>query len=355
MSKFTSLKIKDIIRETSDAVTVVFEKPSAPEFQYQAGQYLTLKVDLGGESLRRAYSLCSSPLVDADLAVTVKSVKDGRVSRFVNEQLQSGQTLEVFPPMGNFKVVPEATRSHHYVLLGGGSGITPLMSILKTVLKAESGCKVTLIYGNRDEQSIIFKKALDELESAYPDRLKVVHILAESGPSWTGLTGVPHRSMLLGLVQDLLTMDRTPKSYWICGPTGMMEEAQAALAFLGIPKEIIHREVFTAAQPDPEAKAAAANVAAKKGSYSVKVTLDGVSKEVFVKENATILDAVIDAGMDPPFACQMGVCCTCRAKLVTGKVQMDEDEGLSDTEISQGYILTCQAHPLTPDCELEYM
>lgn len=355
MSKFTSLNIKEIIRETPDAVTVVFDKPSTAEFQYKAGQYLTIKADIAGESIRRAYSLCSSPLVDSDLAVTVKAVKEGRMSRFINEQLKAGQRLEVFPPMGNFNITPDASMPKHYVLIGGGSGITPLMSILKTVLKAEPNSKITLIYANRNEESIIFHQPLTQLEQANSGRFRMIQILAESKPGWLGLTGVPHRSMILGLVQDLLSTDRLPKSYWICGPAGMMEEAQAALAFLGVPKETIHREIFTAAQPDPEAKAAASSTPAKRGSYTIKVSLDGVTKDVFVKENATILDAVIDAGMDPPFACQMGVCCTCRAKLTSGKVQMDEDEGLSDTEIQQGYILTCQSHPLTADCELEYM
>lgn len=355
MSKFVPLNVKEVIRETPEAVTVVFEKPAGNEFNYKAGQYLTLKMNLGGESLRRAYSLSSSPITDVHLAVTVKEVKDGRVSRYLNQELRAGASIEVFPPNGNFALSPDATRAMHYVLLGGGSGITPLMSILKTVLRTEPNSQITLVYGNRDEQSIIFAKQLDDLEQGSNGRLRVVNILAEAGPSWFGLKGLPNRANLLNILQDLLNASRLPKSYWICGPAPMMDEAQAALAFLNIPKENIHREVFTAALPDPEAKAAAAAMAPKRGAYTVKVTLDGVTKDILVKENATILDAAIDAGMDPPFACQMGVCCTCRAKLTSGKVEMEEDEGLSDTEVKQGYILTCQSHPLSADCELEYM
>jgi ring-1,2-phenylacetyl-CoA epoxidase subunit PaaE len=295
--------------------------------------------------------LCSSPVTDSDLQVTVKAVQGGRVSTYLNTAAQKGQTIEVFPPMGNFNLVADATRAHHYVLFGGGSGITPLMSILKTVLVAEPNSRVTLLYGNRDEQSIIFRDGLERLESGADGRLRVIHLLSDPSANWLGMRGLPTRATVLNLAQDLLNADRLPKSYWMCGPAPMMEEATAALGFLNIPKEQIHREVFTAALPDPEAKVADP----KRGSYTVKIILDGKEKDVLVKENATILDAAVDAGMDPPYACQMGVCCTCRAKLRSGKVQMDEDEGLSDTEVSQGYILTCQSHPLTSDCVLEYM
>lgn len=355
MSKFVPLTVKDIIRETSDAVTIVFQKPAGDEFKYKAGQYLTLKMSVGGESLRRAYSLCSSPITDTDLAVTVKKVDGGKMSSFVNATLQKGQTVEVFPPMGNFAITPDATRSHHYVLFGGGSGITPLMSIIKTILTAEPNSRVTLIYGNRDEQSIIFNTTLNQLEDNSNGRFRTIHILSDASATWIGMRGLPTRATVLNIVQGILNADRLPKTYWMCGPTPMMEEVQAALGFLNIPKETINREIFTAPLPDPEAKAAAAAEAPKRGAYTVKILLDGVQKDVLVKENATILDAAIDAGMDPPYACQMGVCCTCRAKLKSGKVLMDEDEGLSDTEIAQGYILTCQSHPLTADCELEYM
>lgn len=351
MSKFVPLPVKEIVRETADAVTIVFAKPADAAFHYKAGQYLTLKLNVGGESLRRAYSLCSSPTTDADLMVTVKAVEGGRVSTYLNSSLQKGQTIEVFPPMGNFNVVPESGRAHHYVLFAGGSGITPLMSILKTVLKAEPGSRVTLLYGNKDEQSIIFRDALDREEAAADGRLRVIHLLSDASASWLGMRGLPTRATVLNLAQDLLNADRLPKSFWMCGPAPMMEEVNAALGFLNIPKENIHREVFTAALPDPEAKVADP----KRGTYTVKIILDGIEKDVVVNEKSTILDAAVDAGMDPPYACQMGVCCTCRAKLRSGKVQMDEDEGLSDTEISQGYILTCQSHPLTSDCVLEYM
>lgn len=353
MSKFVPLKVVRVIKETPDASTVVFEKPLDNSFQYKAGQYLTLKLDVNGESIRRAYSLCTSPYTDAEMAVTVKRVEGGRASSYIHASLKAGDILEVFPPMGNFTIVPDPGKARHLILFGGGSGITPLMSILKTILATEPQSRISLIYGNRDEEAIIFKRELDALTDAHPDRLRIIHILSDPSPTWIGMKGLPMRHVILGIVQDLMNADRMPKSYWICGPSPMMEEAQAALGFLGVGRELIHREVFTATLPEVDAEAKA-QAEAKRGDYTITVRLDGVEKRVLVKNNQTVLEAVIAEGMDPPYACQMGVCCTCRAMRHAGKVEMEEDEGLSDTEIAEGYILTCQSHPLTPDVVIEY-
>jgi ring-1,2-phenylacetyl-CoA epoxidase subunit PaaE len=354
MSKFVPLKVLQVVKETPDACTVVFEKPADSAWHYKAGQYLTLKLNVAGESIRRAYSLCTSPYVDADMAVTVKRVPDGRGSVYIYHSLKAGDTVEVFPPMGNFTIVPDPNKARHLVLLGGGSGITPLMSILKTVLATEPMSRVSLVYGNQDEASIIFKKELEALAEQHADRFRVIHILNEPSPSWIGMRGLPLRHVVLGIVQDLMNMDKLPKSYWICGPSPMMEEAQAALGFLGVPRELIHREIFTATLPDMDTVARSAIAEAKRGDYTITVRLDGVEKRVLVKNNQTVLEAVMAEGMDPPYACQMGVCCTCRAMRHSGKVEMEEDEGLSDAEIAEGYILTCQSHPLTEDVVIEY-
>ena len=349
-----SLKVKRIVRETADASTIVFENPGDGSFNYKPGQYLTLKMDVNGESIRRAYSLCSSPYTEKDLAVTVKEVEGGKGSNYLNRELKEGNSLEVMTPMGNFTSLPDPNKSRHLVLLGGGSGITPLMSILKSILEVEPKSKVSLVYGNRDENSIIFKDALDSLEERFPDRFRVIHILATPSDAWFGMKGLPLRSVILGIVQDLMNSDQLPKSYWMCGPSAMMEECQAALGFLGIDRSVINREIFTAAQPSDDDKPKSAPAEGKRGTYTITARLDGVEKKVLVKENQTILEAVIREGMDPPYACQMGVCCTCRAIVHSGKVEMEEDEGLSDAEISDGYVLTCQSHPLTDDVVLEY-
>lgn len=353
--KFVPLKVAEIIRETHDANTVVFEKPADGSFDYQPGQYLTLRFDLAGEDVRRAYSLCSSPITDAKLAVTVKRVDQGKVSNHIGDNLKAGDTVQVMPPMGNFKVDLNAANKHHYVLIGGGSGITPLMSIIKSVLKVETESEVTLIYANRDADSIIFKSELEAYEAKEAGRFRVIHSLDTAPAGFQGLTGQMNRQGFLSVLNDLMNVDQLPKTFWLCGPRGMMEEAEAAMGFLGIQKGSIKKESFTAKVAEPKEETAAAPVGpGKAGDYTIRVILDGEEKDVFVKKSNTILEAVVDAGMDPPFACQMGVCCTCRAQVTAGKVEMEEDEGLSDSEIEEGYILTCQSHPMTEGVVLEY-
>lgn len=351
--RFHPLKVARIVRETTNANTIYFEKPADKSFDFKPGQYLTLKVQVGEESLRRAYSLCSSPVTDSQLAVTVKRVEGGRVSNHLPDTLKAGDTLEVYPPMGNFAVDLQKKKKHHYVLIGGGSGITPLMSIMKSVLEVERKAKVTLIYANRDIDNIIFKAVLEEMEAKYGDRIRVIHSLDNPGEGWTGLSGRLSRQSLLGLFQDIVRSDKLAKSYWVCGPQGMMEEAEAALSFMGVSKKDVHRESFAAALPDTSEPKKGSTVK-KAGTYEITVKLDGSEQVIKVSPQETILDAVIDAGMDPPYACQMGVCCTCRAKVLSGSVEMEEDEGLSDAEIEEGYVLTCQSHPLTPDVVVEY-
>lgn len=352
---FTPLQIVKITRETPDANTIHFAKPVGSSFDYKPGQYLTLKATIQGESLRRAYSLCSSPLEDADLAVTVKRVDMGKFSNWVADHLKAGDTLEVMPPMGKFHVVLDSQKAHHYVLIGGGSGITPLMSILRSVLQAEPNSRITLLYGNRNFESIIFRQALEVLQGQVGDRLRVIHTLETAPADWSGMVGRMDRHKLMPILQDIISSGGGAKSYWMCGPAAMMEEAQSALSFLGVASKDIYKESFTAPLPDPEKAATVSSAAKARGDYKVTVILDDREFEVEVSAKTTILDAVIDAGFDPPYACQMGVCCTCRAKLISGSVEMEEDEGLSDSEIEEGYILTCQSHPLTPDCKLEYM
>lgn len=351
---FAPLKVKEIIRETPDANTVVFEKPGDGSYDYKPGQYLTLKLFVNGEEVRRAYSLCSAPGIDDGLAVTVKRVDGGRASNWVADQMKAGDTVEVLPPMGKFTVDIDASKAHHYVLFGGGSGITPLMSILKSVLLREPNSKVTLLFGNRDEQSIIFNTTLKEFSAKYPERFRVMHFLESHGSDWTGQTGRLDRHNVLSHAQSILDSDHLPKSFWMCGPGPMMEETLAALGFLGIPKDQVHKESFTAPLPSTDKPATTVTSEGQRGTYTITVKLDGKESQVEVDENTTILEAVIDDGQDPPYACQMGVCCTCRAKILSGKVEMEEDEGLSDTEIEQGYILTCQSHPLTSDVVIEY-
>lgn len=359
--KFHSLRVKKVVNETADAVSVHFEKP-AEGFDYIAGQYLTLKVQVGDEELRRAYSLCSSPTEDEDLIVAIKRVSGGKVSNWIPDNIKEGDTIEVYPPLGKFTVEVDPARSHHYILLGGGSGITPLMSIIRTVLKSEPNSKMTLVYGNRNIDSIIFADKLEWLDGQYSDRFRVIHALNEAPEGWTGLTGMLTRQVLLPLFQDLLGIDNLKKTFHMCGPAAMMEEAETALNFLGVDKSDIKRELFTAkipqtdAEPKAETQSPEGNgeVELKRDTYEVTVILDGKESVITVPPEKAVLDVAIQEGLDPPFACQLGICTTCRAMCHKGAVEMDESEGLTDDEIEEGFVLTCQAHPLMPGVVLEY-
>lgn len=352
-----TLFVRELIRETPDALTIVFSQHPEGAFEYLPGQYLTLIFTINGQEERRAYSLCSSPYTDAFLAVTVKRVPEGKVSGFINRSLMLGDAIEALPPMGRFTVAPEEDNTNHYVLIGGGSGITPLMSMIKSVLEKEPLSKLTLIYANRNEDQTIFRRELAEFEQRYPGKFRVVHVLETPSASYTGLTGRLDRNRLMNLFQEIIPSDSLTKLFYMCGPSGLMEETDAALQFLNIPKDRIHRELFTSGNAQKEAVTVSteeSDVELKRGVYTVHLKLDGKVHDIQVGPSETILDAAIEMGLQPPFACRVGVCCTCRAMVHSGAVEMDETEGLSDSEIEDGFVLTCQAHPLMDHCEVEY-
>jgi len=354
MAKFHKLKVAEIVRETPDCVSVVFDVPAElkKDFEYIQGQYLTLKLHINGEELRRSYSLCSSPACDGEIRIAIKKVKDGRGSTFVNDQLKPGDEIEVMTPMGNFYSALSPSNKKHYVLFAGGSGITPMLSIIKTVLKSEPQSRITLFYGNRDEASVIFKKQLDELQASNAGRLSVHHIL-EQGGSDALHTGLLTKETIRQFVAAHVDL-KGDNEYFICGPAPMMENAKAVLTDLSAPKERIHIEYFTAVLE--AVKAAEASGEAGDGLVSkVTVIMDGEETEFEVAANGKpILDLALDAGLDVPFACKGAVCCTCRAKVMAGKMSMDNNFALTDEEVEQGYVLTCQAHPLTPTVIVDY-
>lgn len=373
MSRFVSLPIDEIRDETPEAYSVFFQNPNPEVFTYLPGQYLTLKLDVNGESLRRAFSLSSSPVSDDRLSVTIKRVENGRASNFIRDEMKAGDIVEVMPPMGRFTVTPDAEAAHHYILIGGGSGITPLMSILKTVLIAEPNSKVSLWICNRNRASIIFREELASLSSHHPHRLHVHHTLTQPDEDWTGARGRLDVDAVYQLVSDLFMTDELKKQYYICGPNGLMDAAQKALDKHAVNPSDVHREYYSAPVPT-EAEVEAAYAAtdgtdseeAKESGFfdgeetyemkdrQIRVKLDGEWSEVAVKKNVMILDAAIEASLDPPYACQSGICTTCRAMLLSGVVAMEETEGLSTSELEEGYVLTCQCHPLSDDVVMEY-
>lgn len=355
---FFPLTVKEINRETKDAVSISFDIPEhlVAQFSYLAGQYLTFSKVINGEEVRRSYSVCSSPVTQANPTIAVKEVESGKMSTYLNRELSVGDVLDVMPPMGKFTVTLDASASKHYFLFGGGSGITPLLSIIKTVLVSEPNSKCYLYYANTDEDSIIFKQELDALNSQY-DNFTLFYSLDNAPANWSGDTGHLTEGKVSDLVRNNLGLNYPVAHYFTCGPTPMMQIVEAGLKATGVRDENINVEYFTAApkkESNDESSAEAANYSDEVIERTVKMEVFGEQKDVVVKPEQTILIAAQDAGLDPPYSCTVGVCTTCRARLRSGKAKMDEREGLSDTEIEMGYILTCQAHPLSDDVDLVF-
>lgn len=359
MSKFNSLKVVSINRETADSVSVSFEVPPHLQAQYQyiPGQYLTLKFFVNGEQVNRSYSFCSSPLMNEMMTIAVKEVPGGKGSTFINRFLKEGDELQVFEPMGRFFSPLDESNEKHYLLFGGGSGITPLFSILKSVLTKEPKSRVTLFYGNRDEASIIFKEKLQQLQVANSACLKIVHVL-NNPTDFTPYSGFMLKEMVHRLLRENTDMQFSSAEVFVCGPVPMMKEIESALDELEIEKAHIHIEYFTE-KADEDKNAASVGAATTEeepfdGTTHVKLIYDGEEVEFDMTEDKIVLHAALDAGFDPPYSCMVAACCTCRAKLLEGKVEMDDRESLTDAEIAKGYVLTCQSHPKTKTVVLNY-
>jgi ring-1,2-phenylacetyl-CoA epoxidase subunit PaaE len=348
MSRFHELKVVRVEQLTADAKAIYLEIPShlKSAFQYTPGQYLTFEVELNGHKQRRAYSICTSPVSDANPAIGVKKVSGGALSIYMNEKVKEGDMLSVMEPLGSFTHLPNAANKHHYVLLGGGSGITPLMAILKSVLETETESKISLIYANRNQSSVMFKSLLDNLQQKFGSRLNISYNVDEGAAMTNNYSGMLNKSKFSEILKTHLNAEVKTVDYYICGPSGMMIMIDETLVELGIAKEKIHKEYFTT-PVKAETNAAPKISDTPLDIAELIITLDGSHIEAKYSGQKSILEAALDEGYDPPFACQIGACCTCRAKLKEGKVVMADRESLSDAEIKEGYILTCQSKPLT--------
>jgi ring-1,2-phenylacetyl-CoA epoxidase subunit PaaE len=349
--QYYNLTIKEIIKETDEAISILFSNPEN-KITYLPGQYLTLILNIEGEEVRRSYSLSSSPDLDPNLSVTVKKVDNGKVSNYLVDQLKPGVEVKVMEPMGNFTTEFEKENERSFVLFAGGSGITPLMSIMKSALIAEPKSDITLLYQNRTENSIIYNKLLEELQDKYPDRLRVIHILSQPTANWNGLKGRLNQD----IIQDVFRQYqiKTEKSsIFTCGPQGMMDAVESALDLLSVDKKNRHKESFYS--PDSNIKKAAKTEEKRSSDTESLVTiiLDSEEHEISVRSNEYILETALDADINMPFSCQGGICTSCRGKLLSGNVKMDDPDGLSDEEIEAGYILTCVSHPVSRDVKIE--
>ena len=351
---FHALRVAEIVPETSEATSIRFEIPPElrDKFAFKAGQHLTLRATLNGEEVRRNYSLCTAP-DESDWMVTVKRIGGGLFSNWVGDNLKAGDTIDVMPPHGSFTTEFAPSQKRHLVGIAGGSGITPVMSLIRTTLRLEPQSRFTLLYGNRDSSSVIFLDALASLKDKYLDRLELYHFLDAEDQDIDLFNGMLNRERCDEAIAALVPGAAEVDGWFICGPGPMMDAAEGALLDRNIPKDRIHIERFTADRPPEAVAREIAELQTRAEGVSVSVTLDGRTRRVpFTAGN--ILDSARASGLPAPFACKAGVCATCRARVTGGKVEMAARYGLTDEEVADGYVLTCQSVPVGDGVAVDY-
>ncbi|MFE0758136.1 1,2-phenylacetyl-CoA epoxidase subunit PaaE [Inquilinus sp. NPDC058860] len=351
--RFHRLTIRDLRRETADAVSIAFNVPAklADDYRYSPGQYLTLRATIDGEDLRRSYSICSGP-DDGELRIAVKRVEGGVFSDWINRSLQPGDAIEVMTPTGRFGASCVSDRPRIHVGFAAGSGITPVLSILRGVLAREPDSRFFLFYGNRSTGEILFREALEELKDRFLGRLSVFHVLSQEEQDLPILSGRLDGDKVQRLLRLVVPAEAVDEVY-LCGPEAMSREIANVLAQLGVAPEKVHVELFVSAlggRPRPKPVAPAPDAP----SRIALLTVDGKRREVPVADGESILDAALRAGMDLPYACKGGMCSTCRARLVEGEAAMDLNYSLEPWELEAGFILTCQSHPKTDRVVVDY-
>jgi len=352
-SQYLSLKVREVVKETSEAVTIYFEQPE-PYLEYKPGQFLTLILEIDGKEERRSYSLSTSPYEDPHPGITVKRIEGGLVSNFLNENIRPGRTVEVMKPMGHFTTDFHSKNKNHFVMIAGGSGITPIIGIAKSVLINEPLSKVSLIYCNRSEDQIIFDKKLQEMEDKYEGRFDVVHTLSQPSEDWPGLQGRLSEQMLENILAEKHFADVDRELYYLCGPEGLMKSSVEALLNLKVPSDNIHRESFHSSSSEEAEKESHKSASEQPAlTREVSIELEGETHTFEVPPGKTILEAGLDEGHDMPYSCQSGLCTACRGKLISGEVKMDQDAGLSENEKKEGYILCCVSHPASGGVKVE--
>ena len=353
---FHPLRVRSVQPDTAEAVIVSFEVPPAlrPVFGFTQGQYLTLRTTIDGQDLRRSYSICAG-VDDGELRVGVRKVRGGVFSNWINASLRPGDTLEVMAPQGRFfvPIAPQAQR--HHLGIAGGSGITPILSIMKTVLAREPASRFTLLYGNRSLQSTMFKEELEDLKDRHLTRLALHHVFSDEPTDAPINMGVVDRHKVGEFLRALVPAADVDHAY-ICGPFQMNDEAEAALLAAGVPEERIHIERFGVPQQAGVVDAVLHTPQPGDAAQArVVIVRDGLRREIlFSREQPSILDAASAAGLEVPFSCTSGVCGTCRARLLEGSVRMERNFALDKKEVAAGFVLTCQAHPTSERVVLSF-
>ncbi|MEP7234397.1 MAG: FAD-binding oxidoreductase, partial [Ignavibacteriota bacterium] len=335
-------------------VSLGFAVPSElkEEYRYKQGQYLTLRLIIEGEEIRRSYSICSSPFEDDKLEVAIKKVKGGKVSTYINEVLKVGDIIDVMVPMGSFHSELDGAHKKNYILFAGGSGITPMMSIIKAVLHAEPQSNITLLYGNNDEAAIIFKKQIDEIGEGSKGRFQAVHILNTPPAGYPELLhGMMTHTKNLELISEYVDL-KADNEYFICGPTPMMDGVVSALKVSAVDESRIHIEYFVTPAIEPTPQSSPSMPIVKDANLTI--VMDGDEYQTVMLPDEAVLFAAKRIGLDAPYSCQNGSCSTCRAKLLEGKVYMKVNFALTPKDVASGFILTCQSLPLTENIVVSY-
>ncbi len=352
LEKYITLTVSDVSQVTKDAVRIEFDWPEGG-MEYKAGQFLTLILPINGEKVRRAYSLSTSPYLDEKPAVVVKRVDDGLVSNYICDNINAGDLIELMPPIGHFTPEIREDNQRHLVLISGGSGITPIMGILKSVLIQEPQSTVTLIYANRDIDSIIYKDKLSQIHSEYGNRLNYIRSLDNAPADWKGESGMWDLVKMKTLVKSLKDWDSESTRYYVCGPQGLMNLTFEAFEELNIDPNRTFKESFLAATTSPqEILADEKRIPSGEGNL-VKVKYDGQEYEFSVPTGKTILETALSQDIDLPYSCQSGLCTACMGKCLSGEVDLSDAEALSEEERADGYVLTCVGKPLTDVVEIE--
>ncbi|KQM71135.1 1,2-phenylacetyl-CoA epoxidase subunit PaaE [Xylophilus sp. Leaf220] len=359
---FHPLRVRSVQPDTAEAVVVSFDVPPdlRDAFAFTQGQYLTLRSEIDGQDLRRSYSICAG-VDDGELRVGVRKVRGGVFSQWINTHLKPGDTVSVMAPQGRFFVPLDPAARRHHVGIAGGSGITPILSIMKTVLARELLSRFTLVYGNRQLQSTMFKEEIEDLKNRYMQRLVLQHVFSDEHTDAPLNHGVMNREKIGEFLASVVPAAQIDHVF-VCGPFQMNDEAEAALLAAGVPEERIHIERFGVALPAgtpagtaPGGAVLHAPQAGDAEQARIVIVRDGLQREIpFKKGQPSILDAASAAGLEVPYSCTSGVCGTCRAKVVEGEVRMERNFALDKKEVAAGFVLACQAHPLTDRVVLSF-